>query len=162
MDFFVIAQKMETEGKAYYEKMAAETPIAELKGVFAFLAHEEQRHYNLFHALAQKSELPKKDNENSLAEKIKEIFGQLTTSFSVPEIIYDYQAAYNKALQMERESVKYYTEALESAEPDQKAVLEIIIKEENAHVKLIESLIDFVENPKVWLENSEWHHLDAY
>lgn len=161
MDILIVAQNMEREGIAYYEKLAAETPVSELKGVFSFLAREELHHLELFQALAQKSVIPEVGDTTTM-KKVKEIFQQLTKSFTLPEIVYDYEAAYRKALSMEEESVGYYSEMLNSIDDDQKKTLEFIINQEKGHVNLLESLIDFVSNPKVWLENSEWNHLDTY
>lgn len=38
MDLYQFAMKMEVDGKAFYEKMAAETPHRGLKSVFSMLA----------------------------------------------------------------------------------------------------------------------------
>ena len=162
MDILEVAQKMEQEGIAYYEKLASETPVSELKGVFAFLAEEEQRHLEIFQTLASKKPVNDVGDGTSTTEQVKKIFEQLTTSFTLPEIVYDYEAAYRKALSMEEESVTYYSEQLSSIDDNQKETLDFIISQEKGHVKLLESLIDFVSNPKVWLENSEWNHLDTY
>jgi rubrerythrin len=161
MDILVVAQNMEREGITYYEKLATETPVSELKGVFSFLAREEQHHLELFQALGQKTAIPEADDATTM-NKVKEIFQKLTKSFTLPEIVYDYEAAYRKALSMEEESVRYYSEMMNAIDDDQKQTLESIINQEKSHVKLLESLIDFVSNPKVWLENSEWNHLDTY
>lgn len=162
MNILEVAQKMEQEGIAYYEKLASETPVSELKGVFNFLAKEEHRHLELFQALAVNSPVNQTDAGTATMGQVKKIFEQLTSSFTLPEIVYDYEAAYRKALSMEEESVKYYSEQLSSIDDKQKEIVTFIINQEKGHVKLLESLIDFVSNPKVWLENSEWNHLDTY
>lgn len=162
MDILEVAQKMEQEGIAYYSKLASETPVSELKGVFNFLAKEEQRHLEIFQAFAAEKTANGTGDSTSAMKEVKKIFEQLTTSFTLPEIVYDYEAAYRKALSMEEKTVKYYSEMLASIDANRRETLEFIISQEKAHVKLFEALIDFVGNPKAWLENSEWNHLDTY
>jgi rubrerythrin len=162
MDVLKVAQEMELEGKAYYEKMATETPIAELKGVFQFLANEEQHHFDLFKALDGKGNAPEAAGTETLHAIVKDAFGRITYSFMLPDVVYDYQAIYEKALQMEKDAVKYYSEMFDAVAPDQKRTLEFIINQEKSHARLLEALIEFVNHPKSWIENSEWHHLDAY
>lgn len=156
------AKKMELEGKIYYEKLAEESPLLMMKGVFTFLAVEEQRHIELFDAMLKNQNVSAGTDDGTLVKKVKSVFEELSVSFTLPDVIYDYQAAYGKALDFERESVRYYTDAVASADPSQREALNYIIKEEKLHVRLIESLLEFVVSPKRWLENAEWHHLDAY
>lgn len=162
MDVLKIAQEMELKGKAYYEKMADETPVAELKGVFSFLAGEEQYHFNLFKALDDRGNVPEAAGTETLDTRVKDAFSRITSSFTLPDAVYDYQAIYGKALQMETDTVSYYSEMLDTVTPDQRGTLEFIISQEKSHARLLEALIEFVNSPKTWIENSEWHHLDAY
>jgi rubrerythrin len=162
MEVLALAQKMELEGKAYYERLAAETTVAELKGVFTFLAGEEQKHFDLFQSMEKKQAVASTENTGSMSQKVKEIFSVLTASFALPEVVYDYQAAYGKALEMERQSVKYYSDMAASVDSSEKKILNFIIAQEEGHAKLMESLMEFVANPKTWLENAEWRNIDSY
>jgi rubrerythrin len=162
MEILKLAQTMELEGKAYYERLAAETDVEALKGVFTFLAGQEQNHYDLFKAIEEGVESASIDDDIALGSKVKEFFGALDASFSLPEVVYDYQAAYGKALQMEKESVKMYSDLAEGIADGGKKAVEFIIAQEESHVRLLESLLEFVSNPATWLENAEWRHPDAY
>ena len=162
MEVLALAQKMELEGKAYYERLAAETAVAELKGVFTFLAGEEQKHFDLFQSMEKKQGLPSTEGAGDMSTRVKEIFGVLSASFALPEVVYDYQAAYGKALEMERQSVKYYSELAASADASDKKILDFIIAQEEGHARLMESLMEFVANPKTWLENAEWRNIESY
>ena len=162
MEILTLAQSMELEGKAYYERLAAETEVPALKGVFTFLADQERMHYELFKAIERGQPSTHVEDDTMLGSKVKEFFGALDASFSMPEVIYDYQAAYGKALQMEKESVKLYTDLAVGVSDEGKRTVEFIIAQEEAHVRLIESLVEFVGNPKTWLENAEWRNIDAY
>ena len=163
MEPIALAQKMELEGKAYYEKLAAETTAPELKGVFTFLAGEEQKHYDLFKSMAFEEPAPPSAEEDAaLGKMVEEVFSRLTASFTFPEVVYDYQAAYGKALEMEREAVRFYTEIEAKAEASDRKAVRFIIGQEKMHARLIESLIEFTKNPKTWLENSEWRTIASY
>jgi rubrerythrin len=162
MEILTLAQTMELEGKAYYEQLAAETEVAALKGAFTFLAVQEQGHYELFKAMEQGQQSATIANDVTLGEKVKEFFSSLDASFALPEVIYDYQTAYGKALAMEKESIRMYTDLAAEVSADGKETVELIIAQEKGHVRLIESLIDFMGNTKSWLENAEWRNIDAY
>ena len=162
MEILALAQKMELEGKAYYERLAGETEVAQLKGVFTFLAEQEQKHYDLFTAIEKGAAPAAIDEDTTLGDKVKELFGMCSASFSLPEAVYDYQAAYGKALEMENASVKLYTDLAAGVDTAGKKTVDFIIAQEESHVRLIESMIEFVGNTKSWLENAEWRHIDAY
>jgi rubrerythrin len=162
MELLKLAQTMELEGKAYYERLAAETEVGALKGVFLFLAGQEQNHYDLFKAIEQGTESATIDDDATLGSKVKEFFGALDTSFSMPEVLYDYQTAYGKALQMEKESVAMYGDLAAKVTTGEKKTIDFIISQEESHVRLLESILEFVGSPKTWLENAEWRNVDAY
>lgn len=162
MEILKLAQKMELEGKAYYERLAGETEVTQLKGVFSFLAEQEQGHYDLFKSMEQGAAPASVGEDATLGKKVKELFGTLSASFSLPEVVYDYQTAYGKALEMEKESVKLYTDLAADADEAGKKTVEFIIAQEESHVRLLESLIGFVGNTASWLENAEWRHIDTY
>jgi len=52
MNAFEFAMKMELDGRKYYEEHEAKTADSGLKKIFAELAADEQRHYELFRAMA--------------------------------------------------------------------------------------------------------------
>ena len=162
MEILALAQKMELEGKTYYEKLARETEVAQLKGVFTFLAEQEQGHYDLFKEIEKGAAPASVGEDATLGKKVKELFGALSASFSLPEVVYDYETAYGNALEMEKESVKLYADLAAGVDEAGKKTVEFIIAQEESHVRLLESLIDFVSNTKSWLENAEWRHIDAY
>ena len=51
MNLFDFAMKMEMDGKAYYEKLATDTPVAGLRTIFTMLAADEQKHYDAVQAM---------------------------------------------------------------------------------------------------------------
>lgn len=166
MDIFEFAMKMEKDGQAYYEKMAAQAGNAALKGVLLDLAADEVKHYNLFKSF--------KEGDFSVASKMKSsgtkvmtnaknVFQKLAAQkgeLSFPE---DILAAWRKAQEIEKKSEDFYRE--KAADPKNAKIKETIIliaNEEHKHWGLIENVLQFLDRPKQWLEDAEWNHLDQY
>jgi len=158
MDIFELAKNIEKEGKEYYLKLAKESPEPSLAGVFRFLAKEEQLHYDIFTSLQNKEPVSTAAGESSL--EARKMFESLSSHFKLPEMFYDYTAAYMRALEMERKSIKMYEDMFAKATTERdKKTLSFLVTEEERHEHLLEHLIEFVNEPNVFLENAEFNHL---
>ena len=161
-NFWEVAKDMELEGKKFYEQLAKEAELKELKGVFEFLALQEDVHYHAFSKLEGNEEVSIEDKKNAVKEA-KDIFSKIAPDFSAPAELNNATEAYKKALELEKGAVKYYSTLLESAEnDDQKEVLKQVIREEESHVQVLDALIEFISRPNEWLENAEFTHLETY
>ena len=161
-NFYQVAKDMELEGKKFYENLSKESEVKELKGVFDFLALQEEVHYYAFSRMEGNEEVSIEDKKNAVKEA-REIFSKIAPDFSAPAELNTAAETYKKALELEKNAVKYYTELLSSAETeDQKNVLKHIISEEESHVQVLEALIDFVNRPNEYLEDAEFTHLETY
>jgi rubrerythrin len=160
MDPFELAKNIELEGKAYYETLAKESPMSALSGIFGFLAKEEQQHYELFDAV-QKKKSPGELTAGTVSGEAKRVFAALSSQFSLPETVYDYSKAYSKALELERKSISTYEDMLgKASSAAHKKILSFLIQEEQKHEHLVEHLLEFVSEPKTFLENAEFNHLN--
>jgi rubrerythrin len=160
MDALEIAKDIELEGKAYYEKLAADSPLKFLSGVFSLLAKEEQVHYNLFDTWQKNKAVPAPAQPGSASAEAKRIFSGISKQFTFPQPVYDYVQAWGKALEMERNSISVYEGMLAKAvSPDEKGILNLLIVEEQKHEHLVEHLLEFANEPTVFLENAEFNHL---
>jgi rubrerythrin len=157
-DIWEKAIEMEEEGKAFYAECARTSVLPDLKGVFTFLADQEEHHAHLFRRMSK--ELPALANENgNVLGNARLAFDEIAKRSILPDLITDSASLYAQALEMEKGAVKYYKDALhKTAVAEQKLALEFIIKQEQAHVKLFDSMIAFVKQPKQWLEDAEWNH----
>ncbi len=162
MDVLEIAKNIEKEGIEHYTELAETTTLKELAGIFKFLADEEQKHYNTFNAYQNSQSEPEFESIDIIA-KAKTIFESFANVFKTSETIYDYEAAYQKALTLEEKSITFYEELLSKNQDDkQSTIIKFVLEEEKNHKKVIGAIIDFVKRPKEWLENAEWNHLDEY
>ena len=165
MIFLSFAKEIERKGFEHYTRLADATRVREIAGLFRYLAREEKRHLEIFESWEKKSALPPVENSgiSKHAAKAFEILSEQFKTAGVPAINHD--DAYEKALEFENKSIRFYTEALsgnEVSDESQRAVLESIIDQEKTHARLITSLMEFQRHPGEWLENAEWHHSDEY
>ena len=162
MDILKIAKDIEKQGVEHYRELSKSVKSKQLQGIFKLLADEEQRHYRLFDALGSTLKGPEPEQSDIIA-KSKEVFESFIKDFAVPDNDDSLEAAYQKAIELEKNSISFYKYALgETEDQNEKKVIQIILDEEGKHIKIIESIIEFVRKPQQWLENAEWRHLDEY
>ncbi len=161
-DIWQFAKDFEKEGQRYYEKLALESTIPELAGVFSFLAQEKKRHFEILDNL-QKNLQPDPVKNGSAFEKAGDAFKKLASGPDVPDVIEDAESVYRAALQLEKKSIEYYAQAVDKVDSDdQRAALEFILEQERTHVRVVEAVIEFIGRPREWLENAEWTHFEEY
>ncbi len=162
IDVWEFAKQVEVEGKQYYEKLAEDSAIGEIAGVFSFLASEEQHHWEIFDSMSKGMKAPELKDSDAVGDA-KAAFEKLSKQFDMPEVIEDSETVYSKALDLEHKSIDLYQNALSKAETsEQKAAIEYIIQQEKKHARIVEAIMEFVRRPKEWLEDAEWYHLDKY
>jgi rubrerythrin len=158
-----VAKGIEEKSRDYYAKLAGETSVTQLKGVFETLSREEQRHYDLFSRVEAGSTDSGDLVKGKAIEEAKDIFGKMRTELTVPETIEDAESGYEKAADFERTSIEQYRKMLDEVENDDtKAVIRFLIGEEEKHLRLMEALVVFSRRPKQWLEDAEFYHLEEY
>ena len=162
MDLLELAKNIEQEGKEYYERLAKESVLPAIAGIFKLLAKEEQDHWDLFDAW-QKNNTLSPAVPGTVNGEAKKVFEELAAHFNEQETVYDYTKAYSKALKLEQKSISFYENMLaKSTSADEKKVISSLIVEEQKHEHLMEHLLEFISRPKQWLENAEFNHLDEY
>jgi rubrerythrin len=156
------AKSMEKQGMEFYRAQAAAAPNAELKGVFNLLADEEKTHYEFFERIKKKMPAGGVGPSDTIG-KVKEAFAAMTAGFATPDVLKTAATVYHKALGMEQGAVEFYSAALSTAKgPAEKKALEAVIEEEKRHVRIFESLLDFVARPDLWVENAEFSKIEEY
>ncbi len=159
-NIFEVAKNMEVEGEEFYRKLAEEMSINELKGVFLFLADQEHDHYKLFEFM-QEGKTPTYEEVKNAFSVTKDAFAKIAPGFSGFETLISAENAYEKAVNMEKNAIEFYTSLLDSVETDeQRNALQWVIEEEKKHKVVMESMVEFISEPQRWLENAEFTHLD--
>jgi rubrerythrin len=158
MDIFDFAMKMELQGKACYETLAASTKIAGLRTIFLGLAADEQKHYEIFRGLKEGKTWSVTDSV--ALNQAKTVFSDLMADKDRLVELHEDLDAYREGLKLEADSVKLYEDMARKEEDPEKVLLYLkIANEEKKHFNIIDNICDFVMRPKYYLEWREFSNL---
>ena len=158
MNILDFAMKMELDGKAYYEKLAAETTVAGLKSMFTGLAADEQKHYETILAIKTGTNLKMADS--TVLEKAKNLFKELSADTNIVASLNKSLDGYRHARKIEADSVKLYEDmAKKEGNPETVQLLLRIAHEEKKHFNILDNLYDFVLAPQNFLAWGEFSNL---
>ncbi len=161
MNVFDFALKMEKDGKAFYEKLAAEADEAELQEIFSMLASAEEEHYQAIEAL--KKEVPPDMADSKVLEKAKNVFHGLLERRHAVEILKGDPDGFRHAMKIAEEGIKLYEEmAGKEKNPAAVKALVMLAEEERKHLEIMENIYDFVERPRTYLAWGEFSNLKEY
>lgn len=158
MNVLEFALKLEADGKAYYQKLAAECDSKELKNLFTLLADSEQTHYDALQA--RKNQTSFAVMESDILEQAKNIFQRLIEMKETHSSFKVDIDGYRHAITAEEQSIGFYRDAAEK-EPalEVRQLLNALAAEERLHLNIIENIYEFVESPKYFLEWREFSNL---
>lgn len=162
MNVFDFAMKMETDGKAYYEKLARETSLPGLSGIFARLAADEAKHYEIFAALKSGNQVPSM-RATTILEEVKNVFAGLSREKTSLQGAQAELAAYQHAMKLESDSFRLYEDAAAKEQnAGVKALLLQIAGEEHKHFNVLANIFQFVNAPNQFLAWREFSNLDEF
>lgn len=155
MNVFDFAMEMEMDGKAHYERLAAEATTTEFKNLFSMLADAEQAHYDALKAMKNGVDAAKADSK--VLEKAKNIFDKLLT---VKEARNSPPDGYLQAVKAEEESIRLYEEAAEKENNEYtRKLLLFLAGEEKEHLSIVKYIYEFAEAPRTFLAWGEFSNL---
>jgi rubrerythrin len=158
MNVFDYAMKMELDGKAFYEKLTAETSLPELKSVFSSMAEDEQKHYETFQAL--KSGTAGAMADSRILETTRNVFEQLAQNKALAATLKNSLDGYETARKVEADSVRFYEDmAAKEANPANVQLILTIANEEKKHYNILDNLCDFTLAPQNYLAWGEFSNL---
>lgn len=161
MNIFDFAIKMELDGKSYYEKLASEVAVVELKSIFTGLAADEQNHYEIIRDLQSGTNMIIADS--IVLEKSRNLFEQLMADKNVAVLLKKSLDGYRHARKIEADSVRLYEDMAKQEEnPETVQVLLKIANEEKKHFNIMDNLCDFVEAPQSFLAWGEFSNLKEF
>jgi rubrerythrin len=160
MNVFDFAMKMELDGKAYYDRLAAETEVAGLKTIFHNLAMDEQAHFETFRSL--KGGLTGPGAISRTLEHSRNIFERLVAEDGVSVTLENSLDGYRHGMENEAESARFYEDAAKKeTNPETKALLLRIAEEEWSHYRILENLYEFTLAPQNYLAWGEFGNREA-
>jgi rubrerythrin len=165
MNIYQFAKQMEVDGEKYYRMLAEQSDSTGLQKIFLMLADEEVKHFKVIDLMSRGEHNPELA-ETKILDRVKNVFAEMRDT--EPHLHIDSTAAtqnYRKARDIEEESRNFYREQAGKVENETQAAIFLRLSmEEEKHLRIMESIVDFVSRPEPgnWLENAEWHHLEAY
>jgi rubrerythrin len=161
MNVFDFALQMEMDGKEHYEKLAAGTPVAGLKKIFAMLADDEQKHFDIIQAM-KSCGLDSIAGSTALDEAKNVFQGLMNGRESLGGLKKDLDG-YRYAMKIEADSVKLYEDMAKKENRQNIAQLLLrIANEEKKHYNIMENLYDFVLAPENFLAWGEFSNLKEF
>lgn len=158
MNIFEFATKMELDGKAYYEKLAAETGQTGLKTIFQKLAEDEQKHYDTLKELQAGTAAAMADS--IVLQQTKNLFENLIKDKSIAESLKKSLDGYQYARKIEAESVRLYEEMLtKMTDLETVAIIRKIAAEEREHYTILDNLYDYTLAPQNFLAWGEFSNI---
>ncbi len=158
MDRLEFAIRLEEEGEAFYTKQAAAHQGMPMGPVFLFLADAEKRHAELLRDRMSgmvTSELEDED-PSQLFERFRELLVEPGLQPGPVDV-------YRTATVIEEKSIQLYEEMFKDAKrPDDIKLLHFLIKQEQAHLQLFETLETLVKRPQEWVEAAEFGPREEY
>jgi len=162
MNVYEFAMKMELDGKAFYEKLAAGTSIIGLKSIFAMLADDEQKHYDTVLEMKEKAGKTKMADSKTL-EYAQNMLTDLIAGKESMDMMKEDLDGYRLAMKIEADSVRFYENAAKRERRESvKAILLRIAEEEKEHFNIVENIYDFVLKPKYFLAWGEFSNLKEF
>jgi len=161
MTVFDCAIKREEEARLYYEKLAADATVPELKNLFTLLAESEQEHHDAL--LKMKEDVgPVKARFKGLQEA-ECVFRPLLEKRDRMTDLKEYPDAYQQVLKEEEEGVRFYEDLAAKAQDDGvRKILLMIVDEERKHLSIVDNIYSFVKSPKDFLASGEFSNLKEY
>jgi rubrerythrin len=139
-----IALQMEESGKLFYETALPLAESDKLKEMLAYLAKEEEKHYQTFLSLGEKLNYQSKPNE-SYAGEYEDYVKSLIDShiFKLTEVedlvkeIKNDRDILRFAINFEKDSIAIFQEFRNASNKEGAEILEKLIDEEKEHIKKI-------------------------
>jgi len=161
MNVFDFAMRMEMDGKAHYEKLAAGTPLVGLKKIFGMLAADELKHFETIQAM-------KSGSNDSMAgspalDEARNVFQGLMDDRTPLGGLKKDLDGYRHAMKIEADSVKLYEDMAKKENRENIVLLLLkIANEEKKHYNIMENLYDFVLAPDNYLAWGEFSNLKEF
>ena len=148
--------ELERRGRAFFLEAARKTESVLARQTFEFLAAEEDRHIErieeFYRSLEETGEENLPDTEPSTASDRLASFNETLARLKdrVSPSITD-REAYQTALAFENGAEDLYmTKAREATNPKVRKFYEWLIEEESMHSRLLDSCLEFVDDPVTW------------
>lgn len=155
-----MAIQMELDGQQYYLHQADRHVGKPLEQVFRILAQTEFKHAQLLRQVNQGFEL---DLDEHLAEHPVDPFAGLLDFEVDAGYTEDQLEVYRLARSLEQQSITLYQDILDAAtRPEHQRILTFLVRQEQNHLALFETLETLLQRPQDWVESAEFGNREEY
>ncbi len=150
MNSVELALKMELDAVEFYTKCAKKTKSPIGKKMFLSIADDERHHIACANKVVrgmgfEPSKTTPKQDMKTIFEKNKKAVSQKVTATT------DDLEALTIAMQMEKDGVEFYRKAADEAStPEEKALFECLIKDEEEHYAIFENTHSLLSDTRNW------------
>jgi len=163
MNIFDFAINFEKDSEEYYLELARKCENQGLKKILLMLADDEKKHQEI--VIKMKSNVSNIEFlETKILLNVKNIFQEMKDkNQNLDDVNIKQKNLYRHAEELEKKSEEFYLEKAKVAENEEhKKIFLMLAEEEKKHFFLLYNIQQFVSHPDYWVENAEFHHLDAY
>lgn len=134
-----VAVRIERKGVEFYKSLSDNAATDRARDVFSYLAAEEEKHIGIFRQVLDDvaQYQPKFSYPGEYGAFIEELATLAIDSLNIEKTnLYekDFEAAISLGIQVELESIVYYTEIRDMFQDEQKELIQKIIDEEKLHL----------------------------
>ena len=161
-----IAVKTEDDGYRLYTQALERSTHPLGREILAFLAKEELKHAAIIRQMTAKLAGGGRYERSDITSDAKS--GETIFSSALKDPQAHIQGAegdietLRTAVQFETYGIAFFAKAAQNASnPEEKKFFEAMSREERAHRQLLESGIEYLENPEAWFDRDAHIHLDG-
>jgi rubrerythrin len=150
MDALELAVNMEKDAIAFYTEAARKTRYPAGKKMFQAISEDEKRHLEMVSQIIKGLNITHKNM--SPMKNVKTIFESMKDEMMKKvEATADELEAFKIAMRMEKEGLEFYQKTLVGAKKEQeRALLNLLIKEEQQHYDLFANTYQFLSDSGNW------------
>lgn len=158
MDIFEFAMQKEKAAEEFYNGLAEQSHSEGLKNIYSRLAKAESNHYQVVNKMRSDETMP---TDTDILDDIGAVFNKMATQKDeMLNLDYDQVRAYEKAREIEKDSIDMYTEkAAEETDSRRAEILSRLAEEEKKHYAIVDQIVETVILPQQWVENGEFSHI---
>ena len=150
MDALELAMKMEKDAIAFYSEAARKTKSPAGKKMFQTITEDEKHHLEMISQIIKGLNIKHKDSNPM--KNVKTVFESMKDEMMKKvEATVDELEAFKIAMNMEKEGMEFYRKTLAGSKKEkERALLELLIQEEQQHYDIFANTYHFLENTGNW------------
>jgi len=150
MDALELAMKMEKDAIAFYTEAARKTKSPAGKKMFQTITEDEKQHLEMVSQIIKGLNITHKDT--SPMKNVKTVFASMKDEMMKKvEATADELEAFKIAMNMEKEGLDFYRKTLAGSKKEkERALLELLIQEEQQHYDIFANTYQFLSNTGNW------------